>query len=91
MSAAGTAVTLALPGADASAMLDALDQLQVGDMVLVDRLGDMLHACIGGLIARALRDIGVAGVVVDGPVVDRYSERKESAEAASKRVKLSSI
>lgn len=68
--AAGTAVTLALPGPDSSLLHRALAQFRPGDFVVIDRLGDQRHACVGGLVARELKARGVAGVLIDGPVTD---------------------
>lgn len=67
---AGTAVTLALPGADSALLHHVASMLRPGDILLVDRLGDKTHACLGGGVAFALKRRGIAGIIVDGPVAD---------------------
>ncbi|CAL4869464.1 4-hydroxy-4-methyl-2-oxoglutarate aldolase/4-carboxy-4-hydroxy-2-oxoadipate aldolase (plasmid) [Asticcacaulis sp. MM231] len=67
---AGTAVTLALPGPDSSLLHRVLAELRLGDILMIDRLHDDLYACVGGIVALALKQKGVAAVVVDGPVTD---------------------
>lgn len=66
----GTAVTVALPVADSVILHRALDLVRPGDVLVIDRLGDRAHACVGGVVARVARDRGVAAIVVDGPVTD---------------------
>lgn len=72
---AGTAVTLALPGADSALLHHVASQLRPGDMLMIDRLGDKTHACLGGGVAYALKQRGIAGVIVDGPVTDAQELR----------------
>jgi len=67
---AGPAVTLALPAADSTLLHHAVGRLRPGDIVVIDRLGDKHHACLGGGVAFALAKAGVAGVIIDGPVAD---------------------
>lgn len=69
-SVAGTAVTLALPGNDSTLFHHAVGLLRPGDFLLIDRLGDRRHACLGGGVAAALARTGIAGLVVDGPCAD---------------------
>ncbi|ESQ85076.1 hypothetical protein AEAC466_05040 [Asticcacaulis sp. AC466] len=68
--AAGTAVTLALPGPDSTLLHQVLAQVRPGDVVMIDRLHDDLYACIGGIVALAMKRAGAAAVVVDGPITD---------------------
>ncbi|WP_295809160.1 RraA family protein [uncultured Nitratireductor sp.] len=67
---AGSAVTLALPAMCSTLMHYAVSRIRPGDFLIIDRLGDDRHACLGGAVARAARLAGAAGVVVDGPVTD---------------------
>lgn len=67
---AGTAVTLALPGADGALLHHALGLLRPGDVLAIDRLHDETHACVGGIVARAAKARGAAAILVDGPVTD---------------------
>lgn len=72
---AGTAVTLALPGPDGALLHHALGLLRPGDVLAIDRLHDDVHACIGGITARAAKARGAAAIVVDGPVTDSMELR----------------
>jgi len=67
---AGTAVTLALPGQDSTLLHHIIQFLRAGDMLVIDRLGDHKHACLGGGVAAAIKASGCAGVVIDGPCTD---------------------
>jgi regulator of RNase E activity RraA len=67
---AGTAVTLRAPSADGAMVHYAIGQARPGDVLVIDRCGDMKHACIGGAVAYAAKVAGVAGIVVDGLVTD---------------------
>jgi 4-hydroxy-4-methyl-2-oxoglutarate aldolase len=67
---AGTAVTLALPAFDSTLLHHSIESLRLGDVLVIDRLGDRTYACAGGGIAVALRKAGVAGLIVDGPCAD---------------------
>ena len=70
MKACGTVVTLALPGPDGALLHEALSHLRKGDVLAIDRLGDTMHAAVGGVVAAAAVASGVAGIVVDGPIAD---------------------
>jgi 4-hydroxy-4-methyl-2-oxoglutarate aldolase len=67
---AGTAVTVRAPGPDASIVHYALGQIRPGDILVIDRCGDLRHAITGGAVIYAARAAGVAGVIVDGMVTD---------------------
>ncbi|MCR0982994.1 RraA family protein [Roseomonas populi] len=67
---AGTAFTVMLPANDGTILAHALDHLRPGDVLVVDRLGDDRHACIGGGLAVAARAAGAVAAVVDGPCTD---------------------
>ncbi|PZU21138.1 MAG: 4-hydroxy-4-methyl-2-oxoglutarate aldolase [Shinella sp.] len=70
---AGTAVTLRIPNAD-STLLHYLTQfVRPGDIVLIDRCGDVRHACWGGVITNTMKMAGVKAGVIDGPATD-FSE-----------------
>ncbi|MBV6658266.1 MAG: RraA family protein [Devosiaceae bacterium] len=68
---AGTAVTLALPGQDSTLLHHVIQFLRPGDVLVIDRLGDDRHACLGGGVAVAIKATGCAGVILDGPATDR--------------------
>jgi 4-hydroxy-4-methyl-2-oxoglutarate aldolase len=73
---AGTAVTVRAPGADASIVHYALGQIRPGDILVIDRCGDLKHAITGGAVIYAARAAGVAGVIVDGVVTDLAELRR---------------
>ena len=66
----GTAVTLAIPGPDFTLLHHALGLLRPGDILVVDRLGDVRHACWGGGVTVAAKAAGAKAGVVDGPCTD---------------------
>ena len=70
---AGTAVTLALPGQDSALLHHVLGLLRPGDVLVIDRLGDDKHACLGGGVAVAAKASGAVAAIVDGPCTD-FSE-----------------
>jgi regulator of RNase E activity RraA len=67
---AGTAVTIRCYGADTSIVHYALGQLRPGDVLVMDRAGDMRHAACGGGVAFAARAAGCIGIVIDGMATD---------------------
>lgn len=73
----GTAVTLAIPGADSTLLHHATGLLRPGDVLVVDRLGDTRHACWGGGVTIAAKAAGAVAGVVDGPCTD-LSEIQQS-------------
>src|SRR5438093_13551631 len=58
---AGPAVTVHQPGIDGTIIGYALGRLRPGDVLVVDRCGDMRHACFGGIVAYAAQAARVAG------------------------------
>ncbi|HEY8610742.1 MAG TPA: RraA family protein [Roseomonas sp.] len=67
---AGTAFTVMMPANDGTILAHALDSLRPGDLLVIDRLGDDRHACIGGGLAVAAQAAGAVAAVVDGPCTD---------------------
>lgn len=68
----GTAITCAIPSDDATMLQYAIAQLRPGDFLVIDRLGDDRHACLGGGIAAFVKRTGAAGAVIDGPCTDPH-------------------
>ena len=66
----GTAITVAIPGTDSTMLHHALSVVEPGDVVVIDRLGDDRHACLGGGVAFAAKAAGAIAVVLDGPCTD---------------------
>lgn len=67
---AGTAITVAIPGTDSTMLHHAMSVVRPGDVVVIDRLGDVRHACLGGGVAFAAKTAGAIAVVLDGPCTD---------------------
>ncbi len=74
---AGTAVTLAIPGQDSALLHHVLGLLRPGDVLVIDRLGDDKHACLGGGVAVAAKASGALAAIVDGPCTDFSEIRAE--------------
>ena len=66
----GTAITVAIPGTDSTLLHHALSGVRPGDVLVIDRLGDTRHACLGGGVAFAAKTAGIIAVVLDGPCTD---------------------
>lgn len=66
----GSAITIRTNGIDTTALHRAYEFLQPGDVMVIDRTGDLRHAGFGGVTAYAAKLAGVAGVIVDGMVTD---------------------
>ena len=66
----GTAVTVAIPGTDSTLLHHAIASIKQGDVLVIDRLGDTRHACLGGGVAFAAKVAGAIAVVLDGPCTD---------------------
>ncbi|WBU60989.1 RraA family protein [Paracoccus albus] len=67
---AGTAFTVAIPATDSTLLHHAISLLRPGDVLVIDRLGDTRHACLGGGVAFAAKTAGAVAVVLDGPCTD---------------------
>ncbi len=70
---AGTAVTLRIPGADSTLLHHVLGLVLPGDFLVIDRCGDIRHACWGGVVTNTAKKAGVVGAVIDGVATD-FSE-----------------
>lgn len=68
--AVGTAVTVRMPGADGGILHYAMGCARPGDFLIVDRCGERVTAAMGGAMAYAARQAGIAGIVIDGYVTD---------------------
>lgn len=66
----GPAVTVRTPGADSTIGHKVMDLVEPGDVIVIDRCGDTIHACWGGMVTLADHLKGVAGAIVDGPATD---------------------
>ena len=66
----GPAVTVKTPGADSTVVHKAMEIAEPGDVVVIDRCGDRLHACWGGMVTLAAHLKNLAGGIIDGPATD---------------------
>jgi RraA family protein len=67
---AGSVLPVYTRAGDNLAVHRALDLAEPGDVLVVNGQGDTSRALLGGLLARRARDLGLAGIVVDGAVRD---------------------
>ena len=72
---AGTAVTVRVPHADSALLNHVTRFIRPGDIVVVDRCGDVRHACWGGMTSHAVQLAGGKAAVIDGPATD-FSETR---------------
>jgi len=66
----GPAVTVKTPGADSTVVHKVMEIVEPGDVIVVDRCGDTIHACWGGGVTLAARLKKGAGGIVDGCATD---------------------
>ncbi|VFR38168.1 Demethylmenaquinone methyltransferase [plant metagenome] len=67
---AGTAVTVRMPGTDGGILHYAMGCVRPGDVLVIDRCGEAVTAALGGAMAYAALQAGVAAIIVDGLVTD---------------------
>jgi len=70
MRVVGTAVTVIAPATDSAMIPHVLGLIRPGDVLVIDRLGDRQHACLGSVVTLAARVAGLAGIIVDGYATD---------------------
>jgi regulator of RNase E activity RraA len=68
--AIGRAVTLRVPSMDSTMCHKVPEYLGPGDILAIDRAGEMNYACLGGVVAYALKLTGVEAVILDGAATD---------------------
>ncbi|MFZ5676511.1 MAG: RraA family protein [Pseudomonadota bacterium] len=66
----GTAITVQCLGRDSAIVHKVIDMLQPGDVLVIDRGGDMRYACWGEMMTLAAHLRGCAGVILDGLATD---------------------
>ena len=72
----GPAFTIRLPGTDNAMLYYAMKQAPKGSVIVIDRMGDKRIACLGEMVARSAKVLGMAGIVVDGPNTDTRAIRE---------------
>lgn len=73
---AGIAITVSIPAADSTLLYHAMDRVQPGDVLVIDRGGDQRHAAWGGFMAAVAQARGLAAVIIDGMVTDPQAIRQ---------------
>jgi 4-hydroxy-4-methyl-2-oxoglutarate aldolase len=76
MRTVGTCVTVIAPALDSSMIPHVLGMTRPGDVLVIDRLGDERHACLGSVVALAAQLSGVSGIIIDGYATD-FPELRE--------------
>jgi 4-hydroxy-4-methyl-2-oxoglutarate aldolase len=73
---AGTAVTVRIPHIDSTLLNHVTRLIRPGDIVFVDRCGDIRHACWGAVISHAMQLAGARAAVIDGVATDLSEIRR---------------
>lgn len=66
----GPAVTVKAPANDSLIVHKVMEIAKPGDVIVIDRCGDAIHACWGYVVTMAARLRGIAGAVIDGVITD---------------------
>lgn len=66
----GRALTVQCPGPCSVMLHHAIGLAKSGDILVIDRLGDTRHACLGDGVAAAAMRQGIVGAIIDGPCTD---------------------
>ncbi|MEA4920080.1 MAG: RraA family protein [Clostridiaceae bacterium] len=66
----GPAYTVKMMGKDSYALYKALEEAPKGSVIVIDRCGDEVYACVGEMVARNAKALGMAGIVIDGTATD---------------------
>jgi len=66
----GSALTAKMLPGDISLNRKVIDMAQPGDVIVIDRCGDVQYACWGGAVTLYCKVKGVAGMIVDGSTTD---------------------
>lgn len=66
----GTAITVYQPTPDSTPVHLALELINPGDVLVIDRGGDSRIACVGEMVATAAQQRGAKAIIVNGVVTD---------------------
>lgn len=66
----GPALTVRAIGEDSAVVHYAQSMARKGDVIVVDRAGDVERACWGEMVTLGAHSIGAAGAIVDGVITD---------------------
>lgn len=67
---AGRALTVKIPVGDNLAVLKAIREANVGDVIVIDAKGDQYRAIAGDFVIGMAQTLGVSAIVVDGVIRD---------------------
>lgn len=72
----GTAFTVRTSVDDSTMVHKAVSLAEEGDFLVIDRTGDVKHACVGEVVAYAANVRKLAGIIIDGPCTDIQALRE---------------
>lgn len=72
----GTAFTVRTSVNDSTMVHKAVSLAREGDFLVIDRTGDVKHACVGEIVAYAANVRKLAGIIIDGPCTDIQALRE---------------
>lgn len=72
----GRAFTVRTSVNDSTMVHKAVSLAEEGDVLVIDRTGDVKHACVGEMVAYAANVRKVAGIIIDGPCTDIQAIRE---------------
>lgn len=72
----GTAFTVRTNTNDSAMVHKAVSLAEEGDVIIIERMGDGIHACVGEIVVYAAVSRKVAGIIVDGPCTDIQAIRE---------------
>ncbi|WP_205666405.1 RraA family protein [Anaerosphaera multitolerans] len=67
---AGPAYTVRAIGDDSTIVYYAMERAPKGSVIVIDRGGDQTFSCCGEIVALLAKEMGMEGIVVDGPATD---------------------
>ena len=67
----GKAFTVQVPQGENLSILEALDQAEPGDILVVDGKADMHNALAGDFVLGMAKTLGIQGMIVDGVIRDK--------------------
>lgn len=72
----GQALTVSISADDSVMVHKAVSMVQEGEIIVIDRLGDGVHACVGEMVVYAAKERKAAGIIIDGPSTDVQAMRE---------------
>src|SRR4051794_30914036 len=64
----GTALTVRMAANDNALNRQAIRRARPGDVIVVERVGDKAIACWGEATSLAAKQLGIAGIIIDGAI-----------------------